>query len=115
MSKLVKVVIGLIFLASLIFLPQINGGLCVASVDESVAIQNVSKRYAESISQNYKTAPEVICTLAAAEGFERLAEVSAKWQSECNASGGVAVEGTVPPTKLYYITRCGFASYAYSL
>ena len=115
MSKILKAVIGLIFLASLIILPQINGGLCVASVDESVAIQIVSKRYAESISQNYKPAPEVICTLSAAEGSKRLAEVSAKWQSECNAPGKVAVAGIVPPAKFYYITRCGFASYAYSL
>ena len=114
MNKYCKIALVLALLVFVSFLPHLNGGFCTNSVDENVALLNVTNKFRESLSPNIDAGNGVSCSVSSAERVTQLAEVNAKWQATCVTKKSTEIDIVGSKSNFYYITRCGFVSYAYT-
>jgi len=114
-KRAVKIVAAILAaLVALELVPQWNGGLCILSVDQSTAEQTVTARFADDMRVSASNASAVRCNVENAQVPAPLSLVHAKWQASCSLTSSTEDAKLRNNSRFYYITRCGFASYAYS-
>ena len=114
MNKYYKIALVLGLLVLGLFLPDLNGGFCIFSVDDNVALGNVTRRFHDGLSPNTDASNGVSCSVSDVERPELVLHIFPKWQATCTTNNTKEWDHSKSESSFYYIMRCGGVSYSYS-